>query len=229
MQKITQGNNVVRNLEKRENLPDKSPDEGGRPKNLPDLSNPIQFVKDLGKRVLNEVKSTNSSERLPQPASHFVPAPKKKKEPGDVPDVKSLSSTLTPYPLPPDLQGCNLVNKKDATSAISRAKTQECKDLIRNVTCLQEGGQLYDSGITNMCPKGRDPGKGFQKIPYEYGTGPPARVVFLMSIHGRAYRQVKRLFKAVYHTDHYFFIHVDSVSYMYMTNNLHSNHYYMYV
>ena len=71
---------------------------------------------------------------------------------------------------------------------------------------------MYDLDIMNLCPIGRDPGRGFQKVPYDQGTGPNARVVFLMSIHGRAYRQVKRLFKAIYHTDHYFFIHVDSVS-----------------
>ena len=68
----------------------------------------------------------------------------------------------------------------------------------------------------NACPIGRDPGRGFQKISYDQGEGPNARVVFLMSIHGRAQRQVKRLFKAIYHTDHYFFIHVDSVSLSYL-------------
>ena len=38
------------------------------------------------------------------------------------------------------------------------------------------------------------------------------KVVFLMTFNGRAVRQVRRLLKALYHTDHYFFIHVDAVS-----------------
>ena len=173
-------------------------------------------MKDLKNRVLQQAKSTNSSEALsrsPSSPLSLTPSDKKPKLMLAIPNTGSLQPrSLTPYPLPPDLGECNLTSKKDATSAISRAKTQECKDLIRNVTCLQQGGRLYDTAIRNKCPLGRYPGKAFQKIPYSHGSGPNARVVYLMSIHGRAYRQVKRLFKAVYHTDHYFFIHVDSVS-----------------
>lgn len=97
-------------------------------------------------------------------------------------------------------------------SAINRAKSGECKELIHNVTCLQKAGKLYNTGIRNTCPGKRNPGRAFERVPYELGKGPPARVVFLLSIHGRAVRQVKRLFKAIYHTDHYYYIHVDSVS-----------------
>ena len=170
-------------------------------------------MKQLKNRVLQEVKSTNSSENL----SKLTPSPNKKLTAASLPNTKSISSTLVPYPLPSDLQNsCSLVGKKDAISAISRAKTQECKDLLKNITCLQQGGQLYNLDIMNACPIGRDPGRGFQKISYDQGEGPNARVVFLMSIHGRAQRQVKRLLKAIYHTDHYFFIHVDSVSLSYL-------------
>lgn len=31
-------------------------------------------------------------------------------------------------------------------------------------------------------------------------------------VHGRAVRQLKRLIKAIYHRDHYYYIHVDKVS-----------------
>lgn len=30
-------------------------------------------------------------------------------------------------------------------------------------------------------------------------------------VHGRAVRQLKRLIKAIYHRDHYYYIHVDKV------------------
>ena len=226
-QAVAQVNNIERNIisklenpspniKKRDHLPhkDTNQDQGnnnGAQKNLPGFPNPLQFMKQLKNRVLQEVKFTNSSENL----SKLTPAPNKRKTAASLPSTKIFSSTLVPYPLPNDLQSCSLVGKKDATSAVSRAKTQECKDLIKNITCLQQGGRLYDLDILNLCPIGRDPGRGFQKVPYDQGTGPNARVVFLMSIHGRAYRQVKRLFKAIYHTDHYFFIHVDSVSFVY--------------
>ena len=39
-----------------------------------------------------------------------------------------------------------------------------------------------------------------------------ARVAFVLTVNGRALRQVKRLFKALYHVNHFYYIHVDSVS-----------------
>lgn len=39
------------------------------------------------------------------------------------------------------------------------------------------------------------------------------RVVFLLTLNGRALRQVHRLLKALYSVDHFYYIHVDSVSY----------------
>ena len=38
------------------------------------------------------------------------------------------------------------------------------------------------------------------------------RIVFVLTVTGRAVRQIKRLLKTIYHRDHYYFIHVDSVS-----------------
>lgn len=39
----------------------------------------------------------------------------------------------------------------------------------------------------------------------------PVRVAFVLMVHGRAVRQLKRLIKAIYHRDHYYYIHVDKV------------------
>lgn len=41
----------------------------------------------------------------------------------------------------------------------------------------------------------------------------PVRIAFVLVIHGRASRQFQRLFKAIYHTSHFYYIHVDQVSY----------------
>ncbi len=41
---------------------------------------------------------------------------------------------------------------------------------------------------------------------------PKARAVFVLTVNGRALRQFHRLFKAIYHKDHYYYIHVDAVS-----------------
>ena len=40
----------------------------------------------------------------------------------------------------------------------------------------------------------------------------PVRIVFVFTVSGRAVRQIIRLLKAIYHVDHYYYIHVDSVS-----------------
>lgn len=39
----------------------------------------------------------------------------------------------------------------------------------------------------------------------------PVRIAFVLVVHGRASRQFQRLFKAVYHTSHYYYVHVDQV------------------
>ncbi|RZF37230.1 hypothetical protein LSTR_LSTR015486 [Laodelphax striatellus] len=38
------------------------------------------------------------------------------------------------------------------------------------------------------------------------------RIVYLLTLNGRAVRQVRRLIRALYHPDHFFYIHVDAVS-----------------
>lgn len=39
----------------------------------------------------------------------------------------------------------------------------------------------------------------------------PVRIAFVLVVHGRASRQFQRLFKAIYHTSHYYYVHVDQV------------------
>ncbi|KAG8228198.1 hypothetical protein J437_LFUL004323 [Ladona fulva] len=42
------------------------------------------------------------------------------------------------------------------------------------------------------------------------GEDAPVRIAFLLTLNGRALRQVRRLLKALFHTRHFFFIHVDA-------------------
>ena len=108
------------------------------------------------------------------------------------------------------------ITGKDALSAIDCAKTESCRNMLRNVTCQIQAKTFYDTGLINSCPIGRNPARSFKFVPYEEGVGPMPRVVFLLSVHGRAFRQVMRMFKAIYHVDHYYYIHVDSVSQCYV-------------
>lgn len=107
---------------------------------------------------------------------------------------------------------CDITNG-DAVSAINRATSISCKNMIRNVTCLAQEGKLYNMDIPNLCPLGTNPGVVVESLSFSKDNSKSVRILFLMSLHGRSARQVKRLFKAIYHSDHYYYIHVDSVSY----------------
>ncbi|GLH11058.1 Xylosyltransferase oxt [Gryllus bimaculatus] len=194
---------------------------------------------------------------------------------------------------------CDIVTK-EAISAIHRAKTQQCKQEIVNITCLIQQGLLYPHYLPNTCPSlgcfrdnktfrllsgyyanlkttnspkhcidlclqsgfpyagvqfstqcfcGNDEPPSTSRLPdsscnmkcptdprdacggyftinvYETGIAKfvsqvpretpesveqPARIAFLLTLNGRALRQVQRLIKALFHVDHYFYIHVDA-------------------
>jgi hypothetical protein len=42
----------------------------------------------------------------------------------------------------------------------------------------------------------------------------PVRIAFVLVIHGRASRQLQRMFKAIYHKDHFYYVHVDKVRHL---------------
>jgi len=123
-------------------------------------------------------------------------------------EVTTIPSRRRPAPVFCEITG------GDAMSAINRATTSQCKNLIRNVTCLAQEGKLYNMDIPNLCSLGKDPGVTVETLSLTTTSAivKPVRLLFLMSLHGRSIRQVKRLFKAIYHQDHYYYIHVDSVS-----------------
>lgn len=63
---------------------------------------------------------------------------------------------------------------------------------------------------------------GLQWEESDIGAPPPdkpLRVVYMLVVHGRAVRQLKRLIKAIYHKDHFYYIHVDQVRDIYNSPN----------
>lgn len=106
------------------------------------------------------------------------------------------------------------VKHKDANSALRRVKSESCKRLIYKTACLSEAKKLYNFDIKRTCPVPREkgsPAKWIDVANTPYGN--PIRIAFVVTLHGRAFRQVRRLFKALYHSNHYFFFHIDSVSF----------------
>eukprot|EP00794_Sanderia_malayensis_P009135 gene9135-10108_t len=104
------------------------------------------------------------------------------------------------------------ITHKDALSAISRAKTSQCKSDIAKIACLLNSDKLYFNNITRLCPVDRSLGRPAHSIGYGHEYGPPIKIVYILTVHGRAGRQLKRLFKAIYHPNHYYYFHVDSRS-----------------
>ena len=114
---------------------------------------------------------------------------------------------------------CDITNG-DAVSAITRASSVACKNMIRNITCLAQEGKLYNMDIPNLCSLGTDPGVVVESLSFSRDPSSSVRILFLLSLHGRSPRQVKRLFKAIYHSSHYYYIHVDSVKLLYIVSGL---------
>ena len=63
---------------------------------------------------------------------------------------------------------------------------------------------------------GFSPGKANKNVQWdedsvEYMLANRVRIAFVLVVHGRASRQLQRMFKAIYHKDHFYYIHVDKV------------------
>ncbi|XP_036398508.1 xylosyltransferase 1 [Megalops cyprinoides] len=139
--------------------------------------------------------------RSPQPQQH--PYHQQGKRPATAaPEIK--------YDQPPKCE----INGKEAISALSRAKTKECRQQIAEVYCRHKEGQLMPEKVTRYCPL---EGKANVNVQWEDDSSEsvpaaPVRIAFVLVVHGRASRQLQRLFKAIYHTSHFYYIHVDQRS-----------------
>ena len=131
-------------------------------------------------------------------------APPNEGLPLQIPETKESEQTIG--------RPCEHFTHKDAMSAYKRAKTKECKKLIMRTACLSETKRLYHKNIKRLCPVPRSKGSTAKWVDVGRAYGPPIRIAYVMTLHGRAFRQVKRLFKALYHSHHYFYFHIDSVS-----------------
>ncbi|XP_039979693.1 xylosyltransferase 1-like isoform X2 [Xiphias gladius] len=106
------------------------------------------------------------------------------------------------------------ISGKEAISALSRAKSRECRHQIAEVYCKHKERALMPEKVPRYCPI-----EGKANVNVQWNEGPldaaqlvPVRIAFVLVVHGRASRQFQRLFKAIYHTSHYYYIHVDKRS-----------------
>ncbi|XP_057716974.1 xylosyltransferase 1-like [Corythoichthys intestinalis] len=107
---------------------------------------------------------------------------------------------------------CEMLGK-EVISALSRAKSRECRQRIADVYCRHQEEKLMPRRLPRYCPLQV---KASASIEWDEELAPapatPVRVAFVLVVHGRASRQFLRLFKAIYHTAHFYYIHVDQRS-----------------
>uniref|UniRef100_A0A674NK19 Xylosyltransferase 1 n=1 Tax=Takifugu rubripes TaxID=31033 RepID=A0A674NK19_TAKRU len=106
------------------------------------------------------------------------------------------------------------ISGKEAISALSRAKSRGCRQQIAQVYCKHKERALMPEKVPRYCPM---EGKANVNVQWDENPGDashptPVRIAFVLVVHGRASRQFQRLFKAIYHTSHYYYIHVDQRS-----------------
>ncbi|XP_020828083.1 xylosyltransferase 1 isoform X1 [Phascolarctos cinereus] len=106
------------------------------------------------------------------------------------------------------------ISGKEAISAVSRSKSKQCRQEIAEIYCQHKVGKLMPEKVTRFCPL---EGKANNNVRWdedsvEYMPSNPVRIAFVLVVHGRASRQLQRMFKAIYHKDHFYYIHVDKRS-----------------
>ncbi|XP_030064199.1 xylosyltransferase 2 isoform X1 [Microcaecilia unicolor] len=109
---------------------------------------------------------------------------------------------------------CEIIGK-DALSALARASTKQCQQEIANVVCLHQLDKLMPQSVPRHCKLS---GRVSSIVQWDETEArltsmkKPVRIAYMLVVHGRAIRQLKRLIKAIYHQQHFYYIHVDKRS-----------------
>ncbi|XP_041133745.1 xylosyltransferase 1-like isoform X2 [Polyodon spathula] len=148
-----------------------------------------------------------------QPSPSHIPHPHHQQlqhHHGKKATTRAISSPQIKYDQPPKCE----ISGKEAISALSRAKTKECRQRIAEIYCQHKERLLMPEKVTRFCPLEGKANVNLQWDEDSVEAVPtnPVRVAFVLVVHGRASRQLQRLFKAIYHADHYYYIHVDQRS-----------------
>ncbi|EDQ84442.1 uncharacterized protein MONBRDRAFT_30261 [Monosiga brevicollis MX1] len=92
-----------------------------------------------------------------------------------------------------------------------RAPTERCKKLIHQTTCLQTGCSILNNSVADA----QSDASFSQPLLTRHGGKdaalmPPLRILFMLVVHGRDYRQLQHVLRAIYHPNHYYLIHVEA-------------------
>lgn len=102
------------------------------------------------------------------------------------------------------------ITHKDSISALSRATTSACKARIEETYCAHKEKTLLPAEIKRTCRHQKTfIAKGDNVEPADYRKDAKVSIAYFLIVHGRSVRQIKRLFKMIYHVDHFFYFHVD--------------------
>nr|Q5QQ54.1 RecName: Full=Xylosyltransferase; AltName: Full=Peptide O-xylosyltransferase [Ciona savignyi]CAI29051.1 protein xylosyltransferase [Ciona savignyi] len=104
------------------------------------------------------------------------------------------------------------ITLKDSLSALSRATSDACKQQIADTACKMQDNTLFPESMPRTCPH-ENKFKFDAPMPATFDPDlRPVRICYMLVVHGRAVRQLRRLLKVIYHRNHYYYIHVDKRS-----------------
>ncbi|KAI1883883.1 hypothetical protein AGOR_G00220670 [Albula goreensis] len=156
-------------------------------------------------------KSSNEVIQHGSPQTYNLNRTNPKVEPGNRLSSQKPQRQAAPSVAPPT--HCE-ISGKEVISALSRARSSDCRQLIAHTYCTHKQRQLMPETVPRYCPL-----QGKTSVNIQWGEDSaeapptsPVRIAFMLVVHGRAARQVQRLFKAIYHSAHFYYIHVDQRS-----------------
>ncbi|XP_062999541.1 xylosyltransferase 1 [Elgaria multicarinata webbii] len=195
-------------------------------KNQPELlKKPVSKQKERLRRKLGQEEKVKENSLLGKSSNEALqyanPAPKNSNNGSHLKDLHRSprqhhlkkggnGSPELGYEQPPKCE----ISGKEAISALSRAKSKQCRQEIAEMYCQHKQEKLMPEQVTRFCPL---EGKASNNVQWdedsvEYMPANPIRIAFVLVVHGRASRQLARMFKAIYHKDHFYYIHVDKRS-----------------
>lgn len=133
----------------------------------------------------------------------------------DSPKIKEIIDNQpeqppSPEPADAQLSGRCEITHKDTISALSRATTNVCKNRIEEVYCSHKDQLLLPKAIERTCSHETTYiANGADIVEKDYIPKVSVRIAYFLIVHGRSVRQIRRLFKMIYHVDHFFYFHVD--------------------
>lgn len=103
--------------------------------------------------ISNKVKPKSSKQKQLTPGDDedIINSNIQQQDVADKSEKSSSSTLLSELGFKPK---CDILNDKEVVSAVQRARSQKCREMIIDITCLIKADNFYPSKLPNLCPSG---------------------------------------------------------------------------